>query len=750
MDTLSLSFDSNYFKNISALARGGAFYIVKSKILTSNNTFEDVTAKMAGPIIYCVSDEVNFANFAIENTINFPLEYSYSFAPTNLLVNFYSLRDGSSPPIEHDTKPPFLPIFSNLTSYSLSDYQITLTLISNGSQGTQIVYDESINPLITLNFISTKGESAHAYVSSNCSNSSCTVLASTIILRGLAGDLILVNTTYNSSVYTQFQQFYIRLRSCLPGEINSTSSYECIYCKPGTYSLTPNDRKCSECPNGAICNGESNIIIKQGFYRSNVSLLKVHMIDCNDSGRRCLGGVNNSCARPFSGPVCLQCNLENGYFMSSNSGTCVECSKKSTLIAMASLLLIASIIYQIVMSIVTYRENKKIHVQYQMHHRLNMIQPGQFLVILTTYTQIINVLANLDENTLSNLLKVTNIVGNPYTQVMFSLQCLYLLYIPDPFRALRFRVLVYVFSPMVKILLVIIFECFRNLIWKDSEGQRLKKSLVRVGAVAVVLILLEQPGIIGVLCKCLTCSKLDPFGNEYYITTQNSVRCYTTRYNFFKIIIVIPALIFWALIIPLGIFVILCKIRRRLFASEPLRIIFGNLYNSYYESTYYWGVVIIVFKVTIYVLNAVLSTSPVFKGVILMMIIHLYYYLLKKKSPYPHSNLFLAEKYCSLTYMIVLILVFIRFSTDHYGVRYACSVLIVIAVSFAGLYIILNTLWVIVLKVQRYVEKIKEKKKQKQIILKTLEALKRYHENHPSHRDKHHRRGGICLELPER
>ena len=750
-DILRIYFESNLLKSITALVRGGAFHLSRPMISVRSNIFDMVTAKLAGPIIYSISNHIDLTDFINSNEIIPSLEVPYySFAPTNLLINFISLSTGSSLVMEYEDTPPYNPIVPNLTSYSLSAYQIILTLVSNGPEGLQLVYDESSSPLVTLNFISSKGESTQTYVGSNCSNSACTVLASTIILQGLAGDLILVNAAYNSSVYTQFQKFRIRLRGCLPGEINNTASYECIYCLRGTYSFTPNDTKCSECPNGAICNGGSEVIVRKGFYRSHASLTSLYIIDCNDSGGRCLGGVNNTCAPPYSGPACLQCNLENGYFMSANSGTCVLCSKKATLLAVAGLLLAGSIIFQIVMSIITYRENKRIHVQYQEHHRLNTIQPGQFLVIFSAYAQITSVVANLDQNTVSYLLKVTDTVGNPYTQVMFSLQCLYLLYIPDPFRALRFKVLVYVFSPMVKVLLVIIFECFRNLIWKDSEGQRLKNSLVRVGAVAVVLILLEQPGIIGVLSKYLTCARLDPFIDEYYIKTHNSVQCYTEEYNFLKNAVIIPALTFWALIVPLGIFFILFKIRRRLFVSEPLRIVFGNFYNSYYESSYYWGVIIITFKVMIYVLNSVISTSPILKGVIFTMIIHSYYYLLRRKSPYPYKYLFLAEKLCCAAYMTTLALVFLRLSTDHYGIKYACSVLIVITVSIAGLYILLNTIWILLLKFGRYIAKIKERGKEKRIRFEILESLRRYHENHPSHIDKHHRRGAILVELPER
>lgn len=745
-DTLNLVFDSNTLENITANARGGAFYFIKPIISIGSNLFEDVTAKLAGPLIYSVSDQLNLTNFSAENVIVSPFSTVASIAPTNLLVNLIPLfRDTPEITKEYESVPPYNPIFPNLTSYSLSDYQITLTLVSNGSEGPQVVYDESPRALLTLVFISSKEN--RTFVSGNCSNSTCAVIASTVTLRGLAGDVILVNATYDSKVYRQFQQFYIKLRGCAPGEINNTANYECVYCLPGGYSLDPNDTKCSECPTGANCAGGSDITIKQGYYKSNASSRSLLVLNCNDSGSRCVG--NNTCAHPFTGPACLQCSLENGYYMSASAGTCVLCSGKRELIAVASLLLTASILYQIAMTVITYKENKKIHTRYQ-HEKRNTVQPGQFLVLLATYTQITYVVANLDENTVSYLLKATNTVGNPYTQVMFSLQCLYLFHIPDPFKALRFQMLVYILSPLIKVIVVIIFECFRNLIWRDPDGLGKKKSMVRVGAVAVVLILLEQPGIVGILCKYLTCAHLDPYLSDEFIKTHNSIQCHTDQYNFFKKLVVVPALTFWAFLIPLGIFVILYKIRNRLYVSESLRIVFGNLYNSYHERTYYWGIIIIIFKVLIYVLNSILKASPVFKGVLFLWLIQVYFYLLKRKTPYHFRYLYLAENCCCAAYIITLTLVFIRLSTDHYGIKYACSVMIVITVAFAGGYIIVNMLGLYFFTVKGFIQNLKEKRKKKQILLETLASLRSYHAQYPSRVDRNHRRGAICVNLPER
>lgn len=748
-DSLILGFNGNTLENVVARERGGALYLTDPIISIKENIFKSVSAKFAGTIIYSISDKINLDGFNNSNVIAPAFYPLASFAPTNLLISFISRHDGSTIALEYENGPPYNPIVPNMTSYSLSEYQIHLSLIYNGSKGFQFVYDESNSAIISLNFSFAMAQGNQNYVGSDCSNSTCTVIAATQTLRGLAGDLILVNATYRSDVYHQFQQFYIRLRSCLPGEINNTFSGECTYCKPGTYSLIPNDSKCYECPIGATCAGGSTIITKAGFHRSLVSQTALHVLNCNDSGARCLAGVNNLCSTPFMGPVCLQCNIHNGYLMSAQSGNCLLCPSKNTVIAIAILLLAASIVYQLIMTFITFKENKLIYLHYQMHKKGKEIKPGQLLVIFSTYIQIASIVESLSDTLNAPLQNATNVVGNPYSQVLFSLQCVYLFSTPDPFNALQFQVLAYVLSPLVKILLAIIFELFRNLIVKNPEGHRIEKSVRRVGTLVVVLILLEQPGIVGILTKYLTCTRLDPLMDQKYIKTYNLIRCDSDDYQFFAKLVVIPALLFWAFVVPLAIFAILYKIRRKLFASKSLRIILGNFYNSYSEKSFYWGVVIIVFKLTIFILNSVISSSPILKGVIFIMIIHLYFHLLRIRSPYPYKSLYLAEKFCCIAYMTMLALAFIRLSTEVTGIQYACGVLIYIAYFLAGGYILLNVFLLYLKEAQKFIRNRKEKKKQSKISMKTMEVLRLYHQSSPSHVDRYHRRAGIFVPMPD-
>ena len=832
---------NNNFSSLSASTRGGVFCLNQPNLVVDENRFSYISAGLAGTIAFSVSDQVNLSNLTTGNTIEPPSNDSLvSHGPTNLRITLISIDESNAVVLPQNSETiPSYPMFSNLTSYSLSEYIISLSLVyqrdPNDFNDYEIVPDESKECLVSMKFSFQDPTKNQKHESSNCNNSTCNILASSIVLKGKADDLIDVSVTYTSDSYYQTQSFLIRLRSCVPGEINNTFGEICQFCKSGSYSLSLEDSKCQECPTGAICNGGQNISLKPAYYRSLADISALHIIACNDSGSQCLGGDNQTnCSEVYTGVVCAQCNSQNGYFSSGKAGSCAQCYDKPKLITFTILLLIASIGYQIIMVVVTYKENKNTHRKYLIEKaqkaereswkRTELIgtsfitenisssglrqqlepqqetptespkktnqkesKAGTFIVIFTLFSQVSLVLSNFDIGTASTLISVSVSVGNSNAQAVFSLQCLYLLNNLDTFKALQFETLVYVLLPIAKLLLAVLVILLRipfikilktcrrrkqkkarnqgqenNVQEGEKEGERVKgeekqknfnenrniiitsiststtpalkasktpsrnRSLTKIGAVAVVLFLIEQPGIIAKLCQYLTCTKLDYYASQYYIKSANTIECYTDQYNSFLYSVVIPALIFWAFLIPLAIFLVLYKKRNRLFESEPLRIILGNFYNSYSKEAYYWGVVVMVFKMSFFILDSVLVSSDLLKGIVFMMIIHLYYFLCQRKPPYDDTSLNRSEKYCNLTYMVVLTMVFVRMNTEAFWLSKFCDVIIMMSIVATGGYMLINVFWLYIMKVWELVKKFKDRKKkpeESQVELKTPEKI---------------------------
>ena len=827
-ESLNITATNNNFTNVSVTSRGGIFFLNQQNAAITGNALNLTCANLTGSFIYSVAGLVDSSNIYTSNTFSNSLPKcnanTCSFGPTNLRIHFIQISSHPNSIYQYEKGGSSTPyaIISNLTSYSLTEHQINFALVYRNTSNDISYYDEVVldessqSGILTLTFTTQDGES-QSYVSTNCSNSSCTAAPTSIILKGNASDLITVNATYQSDIYTQSQLYYIKLRGCVVGEINNTNTGECLFCKSGTYSLVTNDTKCHGCPIGATCYGGANITVIPGYYRSIANNSILNIVPCNDSGKRCLGGDGQTkCDETYTGIACLQCNSQKEYYSAGKGGTCTTCYDEDKLKTFSALLLLSSILYQIFMVVVTYKENKKVHKEYLEKKKLEeseslsnlevqgtgtiiatvaelpqqdqqrqqlqeavrrkkqesqtKLSPGAFIVIFTTFSQIISVLSDFDIGTANTLMNVSVWVGNPNVQAVFSLQCLYLTRNSDLFEALKFDILLYVFSPIVKIILALFFESLRRffslLVWKNrSSKQRQRqsrhddcaerraveeeakdsseneiqsnlnrtmgpttplrtskrnKSFTRIGAVAIVLFLLEQPGIIAKLCQYLTCTKLDPYASQYYIKSQNSIECYTDQYNSFLYSAIVPALIFWAFLVPFAIFLVLYKKRKSLSESKALRIIFGNFYNAYTKKAFYWGIVVMIFKMSIFILDSVVASSEYTKGIVFMLVIHLYFLLFKRSPPYDSKPLNRGEKYCSFSYMMVLTMVLLRMSALPEWVNKFCDVMIMMSIITTGGYLLINVLWLYIMTAWELIKKLKHLKENRKMAAREM------------------------------
>ena len=746
--SISVNITSCVFQDITVTGRGGILYLKQPILSVVNNVFSNITAGFSGSILFSNCDQINLTNFTTLNTYDGASEgtYMFGFASTNLKVEFILKADGSELPLENYQNLSTNPIVPNLTSHSLSLYQIKLTLAYYGSQDYQIVLDESITAGVQLAF-TLPGKPTPKTNYYSCQHSTCTI-SSDETLTGLAGDMILVNASYSSNLFQQFQQFQIRLRECIAGEINNTALQQCDYCIQGTYSLSPGDLECQPCPSGSFCNGGANITVLPGFYRSANSS-RLIILPCNDSNERCLGGIGNTvCSPVYTGPLCYQCNTEEGY-LSSKAGVCSYCYEKGMLIFYAIFLLAFTVCYQLIMIIVTYRENQKRHEEYLETHNLRSLAPGALMVIAASFTQIVSLVADDSVNLISKTMNVFNTVGNPAPAAFFSVQCLYNLIEKNPQNSYNFQILLIIFSPLAKILVILIAEIIWVLIRARKAPNWKEKTITRVGAAATVLILLEQPTIIGVLCSYMSCDQLDPYVQDaYFVKDYNNIQCYTSEYNSFKYKAIVPALLFWGVLVPLVIFLILCKKREKLFKYEKYRIIFGNFYSAYKEETFYWGVIIMNFKMFLYILSAFLPGDSFTKSLIYICLFHTYYVVLKKRPPYENKTLCKAEEYCVTCYLVLILLSYFKSTASASAAVETCNVLSYMALVLTGAYLFVKIFELQLIKVLHVVRSLKTLQRDKKIRKETLWELERYHQANFQLRKG--RRTAISLDLPMR
>lgn len=107
----------------------------------------------------------------------------------------------------------------------------------------------------------------------------------------------------------------------------------CSQCLLGYFM---NDGACQICPDGATCDGLSNVrnlLVDSGHWR--IDDQSDVLYECPLTGA-CVGGTNVNtsesgyCAKGYLGPLCAVCD-ENGYFFDTGSKTCSACEESTSL-----------------------------------------------------------------------------------------------------------------------------------------------------------------------------------------------------------------------------------------------------------------------------------------------------------------------------------------------------------------------------------------------------------------------------------
>lgn len=652
----ALRLQNNSVKNVTTSSKGAICFVNDTKLDISGNEFQEMQAGTDGSLVYWTRLNMNLSEFKIANDFDVPT-YQVGFTPNRLLIN-------ATP-----TVPVYEVIYTedqhlflkNLTTGSISDFQFTIQVRYLDEQVNMQPHDYSVSKQLVLTFNYLNGES-NVFTFPNCSNSLCQFdLSSDVELTGTAQDIVTVDMAYIADDYTVRDTFQIQLRDCVRGEVTAKLNQKCYKCTRNSYSLNPTDTSCLKCPLGAECPGGDQIITLEGYWNSPD--LPERVFDCKDekNGSRCLG-FSQGCKEGFQGPNCLQCDIQNGY-LSTGPGSCTKCASKREVISYGVPYLLGSILYQIYVLFTTLKENIG-RIGNDEETNRQAVLPGSYILILISYTQIFSVLRQLDPGIFSWLHDVGEIFGNPNSITTSNFQCL--LVLADPTeeavtiaqKTAAFKIMLYVFSPFVKIFFLFLFELIKGLVRNEKDMS--KKIITRIGMAAVVLTTLEQPGIIGALCAYLSCTQLNDLDETRHVYSSPLISCMDSSYLTFRNGMVIPALIFWGFVVPFLIVLILWFKRKKLYESDMLLTIFGGVYSKYAKKAFYWGIVTIFFKICIFVCNSVISENDQLKGVVILILIHLYFGLLIRLNPYAIKGVNRAEGIAMMTLMSTIVLILIK------------------------------------------------------------------------------------------
>ena len=392
--------------------------------------------------------------------------------------------------------------------------------------------------------------------------------------------------------------------SCPENSVPTTEQTSCV-CDKGFYGRPGVGEGCKMCPPGGTCSKKNldvtEILSKKGYWRH--SSISVNFYACKEY-HACAGGIwNQSCRDGHYGPMCNICNK----LFAKSDGLCAVCppEKKGLNIFISLLAPVALIIILVLLIRSANPKNGEID------HFSGVSK------IATSYLQVYSLCSQFDVQwppIVRTLFEVSDHV-NP-TISFYSSDCSFQWSFFD-------RLWFYLLMPPIYVAGVLCTLYGLQQYYKEPHflTQWLYPSVV-------VGIFLAYPSIIKMFLRVLSC---DNIGEEYYLSTDYSVKCYTDEHTVFSILSVI-ALVLYGIGFPLKAFLILRHYKHRLYDTIPRTMHF--LYNSY--RLYYWEFVILSRKIAIVCMSVFLfrQNSERYQAVTVSWLLQMYMFLHLKFKPF--------------------------------------------------------------------------------------------------------------------
>ena len=637
-DSSSLTLDSSNFTNNYARFKGGAIYATSDYITTSNDChFTSNQAYISGACFY-IGIMVNPA--------------SQLTSGATLTGNTVSL----SQQIDIGTNPSYFSITMNQADLAI--YQSNLSLLSNGTlfihgvagysmQSVRMTfspfdcldqpyYDYQPSDSIVFTIVyPTQNSTVASY---NCTPTQCFLSSNSLIYFSDVGSILLTTVTYSlSNGILLTNGFYVQIRDCVVGEIIDPDLKICVMCPKGKFSLNTSDTFCTDCPTGAECPGGDQIIPLPGYYRSteNPDLVLI----CWNSTDSCLGGALNNCSHGYSGPLCQQCENDLGYVNMYN-GKCDKCSSQILAILITIGSFCGNFLFQSWIVYGTWKDNKKkVREKTERKERSEEEEEedsGPFQRQLNTYFQIISIVGITAPSVFDNLSGL-KLFSNPLSGTSFYMDCIFQNAGFEAEQIFRIRIYTLIFTPFVKIALFALFIVVLWLLKKKSF------SFIHVMIVDTLVVLTgDQPAILNGLVSYLNCIPLDTTVSTTYIATYLNVECDTYNYKTF-LKVVYPLLVSFAIIMPLILLGILI-IKREALHQPKYRLTLGTIYNDFRKHAFYWGIVLMCFKISLVVITQALNVDLISTSALVMLVILIYAVIFLRKNPYYSNSVALCEK----------------------------------------------------------------------------------------------------------
>ncbi|KAL4449297.1 hypothetical protein ABPG74_015679 [Tetrahymena malaccensis] len=520
---------------------------------------------------------------------------------------------------------------------------------------------------------------------------------------------LLINQDFLSflEIGSQDGAFTICFDICKQGQIpilTSINEIVCRVCEEGSYSLyqMPNqytfesiqkeDFKCQKCPLGSSSCQANEILLLDGYWRSNEQSDKIY--SCNYLYNNCIGqklNQKNYCAQGYLGPLCSSCDIfgevwGNRYVLFHDM-TCQICEKPSIQIILILIFIVTlSIICYLILYIIKQSIQKNCICQYLRYMKLlplshtQMSQRFSIIKCLINFLQI-SIVCNLKDGILP--LNVIELFRNPLLFLIYKFDCFY----PKNYK-LKVMELRACMIGIFSIFFLIIMLTFQRESRKSLRNKKIHPFIYQILNFAIYFF---SPQIIKYLIESIICFQV---GDEEYLVIYSLQKCYVNGigYGLFVNIVVIPSLV----LIFLQPLILFYKIRKQRHTLDYLIIKYkyGFHYIEYNQKYFWWDLPRSYFKFVIILATSIINQQDDFQYFFLLIWATIYLNYQSKRTIFVNNYI---QKLETISYTILIL----QFSIQYIQRIYTSYIYILNQIFFmVYLIFILICLLIILLNVE--------------------------------------------------
>ncbi|EAR82891.2 transmembrane protein, putative (macronuclear) [Tetrahymena thermophila SB210] len=433
----------------------------------------------------------------------------------------------------------------------------------------------------------------------------------------------------------------------------------CLPCKNNSFSLIQNSQECNLCPkiDGFICYQQTYLLPNGYWRRDNQSQ---NTLKCYNQLSNCIGDTQSQsiqrhqlnqlkidkssqevyyCAEGHLGALCEDCDILGQYWKQKyykiDEYKCQACSVARQSLHFKLFYIIAAISLNLILMYSCKKAYtdfilKKISLKLKASAEYKEVKISDNYIIfkfVINYIQTIGLIYQINTSFFGPNFQIIRFLSNPVYGFVYVFDCwisdFYLYY----FQIKDFYIFYRIIFVQVQLAILYGLTILLSTIFIQFNRPWIVylRSLINC---FVIIIVLNISGIFSLILESMFCTEVDGI---YYLLRYTRIQC-DKQFQYNLLIYIIPILIFWVLLVP-SILILILKRKIIYLNLFQLKCKLGFIYHEYKEQYYYWEIVKIVCKMIMIAAISLTDNSGIQFGLSLASILS-YKFILHLTQPY--------------------------------------------------------------------------------------------------------------------